>query len=367
MSGLEQISHRLQERVKELTALHQASEILQDDDQDITALLKKIAAIIPPAWQYPEVTMTRLSFDGLMVTSDFFAETSWKQDATFETNLGKKGSVEVFYREFCSLESEGPFLLEERNLIDSLTKMLKGYFNRREMKGELVRSNQELESRVQQRTKSLCRLTSKLLRVEENQRRAIAEDLHDHIGQTLAMMRFKLKELQNLAVRQDLGGHVDSLIALIEKTITYTRTLTVELSPPILYELGVVAAVEWLVEQVNEKYAMRISFVHDVIERPLSDDVKIALFKSVNELLMNVVKHAGTAQAEVRVEYAGDEIVVSVTDEGKGFDMGDEAQGSKNCFGLFSVRERLAYLGGGLNIASRRGGGTRAVVTARIQ
>ncbi len=366
MDAQTHIAHRLQERVKELSALHQASEILQASSKDTLALLREFAQIIPPAWQYPHLAVVRIVYDGVEVTTADFALTDWKQEAHFTTTNGKKGTIEVCYRDFCPLESEGPFLKEERSLIDSLSKILCSYFNRKEFEDELKRANQELELRVRQRTQSLRRLTSTLLYSEERQRRSLATHLHDRIGQSLACLRFKLVELRSQLNSDFSHEHLDALVNLVEQTIKDTRSLTVEISPPALYELGLDAALEGLIDQMNGKHGMKISLENDQAHKPLSDDVKVVLFRSVSELLMNIVKHAGTECARVSIQRVHNEIQIAVSDEGCGFDVKQENLPHKKCFGLFSIKERLRDLGGSLDLISRQGAGTRAVITAQL-
>ncbi len=224
---------------------------------------------------------------------------------------------------------------------------------------------EQLQEQLDERTLELRRLTSELFMAEERSRRAIASDLHDHIGQALAMIRFKLMELQGNAVFSGIDGNVGDLKKLIDQTISYTRSLTFELSPPMLYELGLEAAIEWLAKQFSEKYSLKISFHDDKKQKQLTDDMKIALFRSVSEILMNIVKHAEAKHASVSIYNKEGNVAIEVKDDGKGFDVNGLRASRDKCFGLFSIKERLKYLGGRLDIVSEKGKGTCITIWAK--
>ncbi|MCX5719401.1 MAG: ATP-binding protein [Nitrospirae bacterium] len=142
-----------------------------------------------------------------------------------------------------------------------------------------------------------------------------------------------------------------------------------ELSPPILYELGIEAAVEWLAEQIKEQHNIMVEFEDDNQSKPLDDDIRVLLFQAVRELLVNVVKHSQAHKAKVSVQKDGGNIRIHVEDNGIGFDSSkiysysDRTRG----FGLFSIRERLDYLGGYFTIASEPGYGTRVTLGAPLK
>ncbi len=134
---LQRTLHHLGERVKELTALHTTARLFQEDQESTEGLLQKIADLLPPSWQYPEITAGRIEFDGMRIVTPNYRETPWVQQAKFVCQGNRTGLVEVVYLEDMPQEVEGPFLAEERNLINSLAEMLKIHLDRK-------RSNEEL-------------------------------------------------------------------------------------------------------------------------------------------------------------------------------------------------------------------------------
>ncbi|MHC4286386.1 MAG: sensor histidine kinase [Planctomycetota bacterium] len=147
------------------------------------------------------------------------------------------------------------------------------------------------------------------------------------------------------------------------------RSLTFDLSSPILYEFGFEEAVtEWLNEQVEKKHGIATEFKDDGLPKPLDDDIRVIMFRNVRELLINVVKHAHASKVKVSVGKVGDLIRVSVEDDGLGFEPA-EAESmvtNKEAFGLFSIRERLEHLGGNLDIDSAPGCGCRITITSPL-
>ena len=225
---------------------------------------------------------------------------------------------------------------------------------RKRTEEELIRYQQQLRS-----------VASQLAISEEEQRRRIAIDLHDHIGQALAMSKLKLLEIQQSS---SLSNQLDEVCELLDQTIQDTRTLTFELSPPILYELGLEPAIEWLLEKFEEKYNIPTSFQDDGEIKPLHKDVLIVLFRAVRELLINITKHASAHKVSVSIKKKEEKIIIQISDDGIGFDISQVDSGANklNGFGLFSIRDRLEYFGGSLKTDSQPGLGTKVILVSNL-
>ena len=215
---------RLQERIKELTALHQTARVLQRADESPRAVIERIVGILPAAWQYPSIAEARIRFREWTVATPRFSATPWMQSAVIAVRGSEPGLIEVAYREERPPSDEGPFLKEERELIESLAEMLRSYFQDLmadeglqaahsrlerqvlERTEELARANEQLSRRIEEYAEAQARieryqaqlrqLASQLAAVEARERRAIATDLHDHIGQALAFIRLNVAQLQ---------------------------------------------------------------------------------------------------------------------------------------------------------------------------
>ena len=231
-----------------------------------------------------------------------------------------------------------------------------------------ITERRQAEEKLAIYQEQLRSLASELSLAEERLRRRIAIDLHDHISQNLAISKIKLESLRGEISSPELSGDLEKICDLIAQTIESTRSLTFEMSTPVLYELGFEAAVKWLVQQTRQKHGLSADFQDDGRAKPLHDDIRILLFQSVRELLANVVKHAKAHSVVVSTQCVGNEVHVCVEDDGVGFGaskpgaMHYEAGG----FGLFSIRERLDRIGGRLDIESPPDKGTRVTLVAPI-
>ncbi|MEW6051715.1 MAG: sensor histidine kinase [Candidatus Zixiibacteriota bacterium] len=382
------ILHRLRERVKELTALHATARILQDESKPPLQVMSEIVTLIPPAWQYPEITDARIRFQALEAATPGFNASRWRQRADFVVRDGQRCSVDVFYREPRPDADEGPFLKEERDLIESLAEMLRFYFQHMLADEALRQAHNHLEDLVGARTeelrqanlalqgqigeyqkaevkiaayqRQLRQLTSELTLTEARERRAIAADLHDHIGQALSFIKMNISQFRGNAIFCGFEEKIDEIMSLLDQTIHYTRNLTFEISPPVLYELGLEAAVEWLAERFQRRHGLQVNVKRSVPIVRLDDEIEITLFKSVQELLTNAVKHARAEIVSITIQGHPDRIEIEVSDNGCGFDMAavDFGTFADEHFGLFNIKERLNYLGGRTNIRSVLGEGT---------
>jgi len=203
-------------------------------------------------------------------------------------------------------------------------------------------------------------------RIEERERHLIAADLHDFVGQNLAVLLFKLAALRKKLSSPEHTAQLEEIRELIGRTIQYTRSLTVELTPPILSELGFEAAVESLAESIQKTYGIRIAVANDGKPKQADDETRYLLFRIVRELLMNIVKHAQASAVKICLARDEDIMHIAVEDDGIGFDAEKSASRGSG-FGLFTIRERLKRLGGYFAIDSRSGSGTKVVLSVPLK
>jgi len=244
---------------------------------------------------------------------------------------------------------------------------------------DLARANRDLQSEIAERRQAeqrlllhqgqLRSLASELLLTEERERRRIATDLHDHIGQTLAVVQMKIDSLRPPEGTPESSDELDRISALLDEMDEGIRSLTFDLSPPVLYELGLKAGVEWLAEQLHAQHGLRIEVSDDGLPKPLGDDVSTLIFRAVRELLVNVIKHADAGVARVSLSRADRHIHAQVLDDGAGFESRPDTtpRDSSGGFGLFSIRERMESIGGSVQIESSPGQGARALLIAPLK
>jgi len=237
---------------------------------------------------------------------------------------------------------------------------------RRERDIEATRAmTEELEKRVAQRTEQLRALLADLEAVEEQERRQIARDLHDDFGQTLAAARIRLTSLCN-DKRGEVRNTANEVGALIDRANSAVRSLAAQLAPDVLHELGLSAALDWLGEEIQRTFALKVEVVDDGLPKPLAPEARSILYRAVRELLINVAKHAKTDSARVECECRDERILVRVSDSGVGYDATTALGARQRGLGLISVRERLSLIGGTVELRSVPGGGTVARLTAPL-
>jgi PAS domain S-box-containing protein len=250
-----------------------------------------------------------------------------------------------------SIRDEGGALLRYEGTIEDITE----------------RKRAEIE--IQKHREQLRLLASELSLTEERQRRRLATDLHDSIGQTLAMCKLRLDELQSQAPSAVLASDLGNISTLLDRAIQGARSLTFELSPPVLYELGIEAALESLVERMQQTHNIQIRLSDRGGPKLLSEDTAAFCFRAVQELLVNVIKHAHARKIEVSTGINRGRVRITVADDGIGFGTRESIsrKEEKGGFGLFNIRERLQHLGGSLKVDSKLRQGTRITLSVPVK
>jgi PAS domain S-box-containing protein len=233
-----------------------------------------------------------------------------------------------------------------------------------------ITSQRRAQKKLLDYQKRLRDLTSEMSLTEERERRRLAIELHDQITQKLILFKINLGSLRQKELPAELSKPMDEIYEDINQIIQETRSLTFDLGSPTLYELGLAAAIrEWLNEEVRQKHGIKTAFEDDGQPKPLDEDVCALLYRAVRELLVNVIKHANARNVKVSVYKDKNNIFINVMDDGTGFISGVESFTSNRAggFGLFSIRERLSYLGGSIEIESKPNHGTRVTLAAPIK
>ena len=217
-----------------------------------------------------------------------------------------------------------------------------------------VTQRHKAEQNLRLYERQLRSMTTRLALAEEKVRRDIAIALHDTVAQQLSIAKLKLGSVLKDTSDEGSFDSLHEINELIDDAIRETRTLVFDLSPPILYELGFVAAVEWLSDMLSERHGIECGVEVVGGELLLDHDLRVTMYQLVRELLVNVTKHSGAKSATVSISENSGMLCVDVKDNGCGFNMSAVGPG----FGLFSIRERLKPLDGKLNIDSEPGQGS---------
>lgn len=227
-----------------------------------------------------------------------------------------------------------------------------------------VRLSQAYED-VLERKAQLRALASQLTKTEERQRRKLAVELHDRVTQPLALLKMKIFLNEEQWPAHHEHPEYRDAIHLLDEALDQTRSITSEMSPPYVFELGLRPALDWLCARTSAKGLACAALCEDSVDE-VGEETRLLVFQAARELLANVVKHAFARTATISCWRENEDVVLQVVDDGRGFDAdrkgirSDEDHG----FGLFSLTERLTHAGGSLDIVSTLGLGTTA--TARL-
>ena len=239
---------------------------------------------------------------------------------------------------------------------------------RKRVEEALADLTKNLEERITTRTQQLRALATELNLAEQQERKRLAVELHDHLQHLLVLGKLKIGQGKRYAPPPALAEVMKQVDDVLSDALRYTRTLVAELSPTVLRDHGLVAALKWLGEYM-QKLAMTVTVtVPEQQALSLPEDQAVLLFQSVRELLINSSKYAGTGAATVTLECRDDQLRIQVRDEGADVaaaaaSAGAQTGGLSSKFGLCSIRERMQALGGSFDIQSTPGNGTTATLT----
>ena len=212
------------------------------------------------------------------------------------------------------------------------------------------------EAEIQQNQLRLQAMSSELMMAEERERRRIAIVLHDAVVQMLALSKLKVDGLRR-GTGNGMHDRLTEVYELIEKSIESTRTLTADLSPPVLYELGLPAAIQWLGDRLRTDHGISFELAAPKDWKLLDEPTRVVLFQAVRELLINVAKHARASRCVVTLTREPDAVHLNVRDNGSGFSPSTSTNYGAGGLGLFNIRQRMEHLGGSINLETSPGGG----------
>jgi len=219
---------------------------------------------------------------------------------------------------------------------------------------QLLRAKQGLEA-----------LSSRILQVQEEERRAIAQELHDEVGQNLTAMTINLQRLRKHAGDDDTRARLDDTTALAEQTLREVRDLALDLRPSILDDFGLVPALRWYLERQADRAGFEARIEVETPPPALTPTVETTCFRLVQEAVTNVIRHAKAHSVVVSLGTTSEGVVLKIRDDGAGFDKKEVLQrtAKSGSLGLLGMKERAGFVGGRLGIDSAPGNGTTITAT----
>ena len=246
---------------------------------------------------------------------------------------------------------------------------------RKQAKEQLQELNATLEERVKERTSALLSyqdqlrsLAAQLSKAEEKERHRLATELHDNLGQMLAVCKMRMDLLPQDQLAGRVAAEIEEIKQGMNDALVYTRDLMSDLKPPpTLDKEDVRATIEWLAQKM-EKHELNVLISDDQQPKRTSEEIRTTILQCVREIFFNIVKHSGVKEAAVNMSRENNEIHIVVEDEGRGFDPDSQnlEPTDNGGFGLFNIRERIDLMGGSIDISSKPGEGTKIAICAPL-
>ncbi len=223
------------------------------------------------------------------------------------------------------------------------------------------------EQELYEKQQRLNDMAFELALSEQRERRRIASELHDSLGQDLTLIKIKLGSLAKVASSVKQEKLIGSIKELTEDSIVRVRSMTRQLYPPVLESAGLEAALKWLVRQLEGDYDLQITFEDDQKSKTVAREFQMELYNCVRELLINVAKHAKTSTVYLAIAKEAETLIIQVEDDGCGFESGKVMQNQViDGFGLYTIKHRIDYMGGSFHIRSTVGSGTEVTIKVPI-
>ena len=212
----------------------------------------------------------------------------------------------------------------------------------------------------------LRELSAHIQTVREDEKKRIARELHDDLGQQLTALKMDLAGLESMLQDADVGvaSKIESIDALVASTVGSVRRIAADLRPAMLDDLGLTAAIEWLTEDYSRRYGIRMDVAVEGVEIELDSAATTALFRMVQEALTNVARHSQASTVTVTIKSGDRELSVEIHDNGQGISLADQQK--RNSFGLIGMQERVILLGGKITISGKAGAGTTIFIAVPL-
>lgn len=349
---LQKHSHDLEERVKELDCMYGISNLIETPNITLEEIIQGITELIPISWQYPEITQAKITFGEKEFQTAKFKKTRWNQKSTIHVYGEPEGSVEVCYLEERPESDEGPFLKEERNLVNAIAQRLGQYLE-----------HQRAEKAIRDSEEKLRNLSSHLMTVQEQERKRIAMDLHDDFGQALVVLKLQLRSIQSKLHRgqEEVVGDCVSATENLDQLIEKIRKLSHGLIPIHMKDLGLTGSLKFLAEDFAQHSHLKMSFDMANIDKLFSPLAEIAIYRIFQEIFANIGKYAQAAHLIIEARKRPDDVYFNIEDDGRGFDIKMiELKRPKDMgLGLAFMDERVRMLSGQFSIQSQVNEGTK--------
>jgi signal transduction histidine kinase len=344
ITKLKQVEASLYERLKEINCFYSIRRSMESNS--LEEVCKSVFVYLSAAMQFPQLTSIRIELDGKQFVSNQYgndhAHGLQKQILVHGEPCGR---IEVFYSE------NRPFLLpEEQNLIDVIGDDLGKWLEHKQTEARIL-----VEQELRVRDAAIREFAAHVERMREEDRKYIAREIHDELGQLLAALHLELSLLKDLKGNKRVEDIRRNMSELVDRASRSVRVVAEHLRPAAL-GLGITSALKKLTNEFRKHSGVSctLHLKEELID--LNEDQTVAIFRIVQESLTNVARHAGASQVNIALSQTANDLIVEVSDNGKGFDATEAAK--EKTFGLLGMGERAAVLGGHIEIVSAPQQGT---------
>lgn len=302
----------------------------------------------PAASAFADKEMRIAPLAGLIGPNSIFEQTDGKALAAIPLTLGDEVLAVLLL-----------VMKDERSIGDENMDLIRAYTNL----SSVAFQNGSLFNQVLMGRERLQAVSKRLVEVQEEERRKIALELHDEIGQILTSLRFTVDLIRNLPAEK-IEGQIAAALEMVNDLISRIRQMSLDLRPSMLDDLGIIPTLIWFIDRYTGQTGIRIAFTHsNLAGRRFAANIEIAVYRVVQEALTNAARYAGVSSVTVRLWCNENLLGIQVEDEGVGFDV-DRSLASQKSIGLVGMGERIKSLGGQFHVVSELGEGTS--VTAEI-
>ena len=335
---------------KTINNLHEAVFVINPENRSVI-LANEVASEL---FGYKRKELIGMNTADLHVNNEMYKNFAEKSDP----QLNQRGLFQIEYK----MKRKNGEVFETENTVTAIQDK-KGW---RQGVVSVVRditARKNAERQLEKYQESLKQLTIELSLSEEKQRKEIASNIHDHLSQSLVVSKMNLKEMLSGSKDDHFRTQIEITYKLITEALNNSRKITYDLSPPVLYELGIIETMHWLTEKIASENKIRTSFHSEFDEIKLPDSELILLFRIIQELMYNSVKHANANKISINFFKSGKDLHIVLEDDGKGFNTSKLSDKSKrNGFGIVAVKERIKNLSGTFSIKSAPGKGCRSEI-----
>ena len=339
---------------KTINNLHEAVFVINPENRKITLA----NAAVETVFGYKTSEVLGKSTEFLHLNADMYKKFAMAGDPALEEH-GE------FHTEFQMKRKDGE-VIETENTVSAISDE-KGWYSGVVSVIRDVTERKQTERRLYDYQESLKKMTTELSLIEEKQRKEFAADIHDHLSQLLVISQMKMNDLKN-QLQKENKQQLETISKHIAEALDNSRQITYDLSPPVLYELGLVETMYWLIDKLNDEQDINADFITNIETVELPESKLILIYRVIQELVSNALKHAEAEMIEIVFKAKHDLLEIYVEDDGKGFRVNgsENTKFKKGGFGLFAVKERVSNMGGDFSVNSKTGVGTSVKITVPL-